>query len=350
MLRDKKDQQRGGGVFAMKLHTETHSCCGFEFCGIKFGLCSWVASKAPWRFVSNEGFYRCPWIGDFPINNPHGPIATAFCMLLDVEVRFGLCRAHYIFSITSAGRPFFLKSSVLDHFNHFYPFLMFCFVVCFCIPSHQCRPRSSFAHTWGPGLMSPNWTNAWLDGLSEMQLLESCRGGKPMAILKWCISTMRSWHSLSLSLSCFPSSNCSSDRSYLGYLLSCVAFLLVVAFSYPLLSSLLSFFLSVCLSFFLSFFVSFFLAFLSLLFTTLNGCGDSFFVCFSAPAESCFVPFVSSCATLMAFMTVWLPPLLSFAFYSAILAMPMQKNRIIVFNFLVCGFLTKKRRQQNQKE
>ena len=137
MLRDKKDQQRGGGVFATKLHTETHSCCGFEFCGIKFGLCSWVASKAPWRFVSNEGFYRCPSIGDFPINNPHGPIATAFCMLLAVEVRFGLCRAHYIFSITSAGRPFFLKSSVLDHFNHFYPFLMFCFVVCFCIPSHQ---------------------------------------------------------------------------------------------------------------------------------------------------------------------------------------------------------------------
>ena len=200
MLRDKKDQQRGGGVFATKLHTETHSCCGFEFCGIKFGLCSWVASKAPWRFVSNEGFYRCPSIGDFPIKNPHGPIATAFCMLLDVEVRFGLCRAHYIFSITSAGRPFFLKSSVLDHFNHFYPFLMFCFVVCFCIPSHQCRPRSSFAHTWGPGLMSPNWTNAWLDGLSEMKLLESCRGGKPMAISKWCISTMRSWHSLSLFL------------------------------------------------------------------------------------------------------------------------------------------------------
>ena len=269
---------------------------------------------------------------------------------------------------------------------------------------HQCRPRSSFAHTWGPGLMSPNRANAWLEGLSEMQLWFwslareanrwqflsgasqpwdheiplkasslssvslslSFSGLLSLSLsLSLYLSFFLQWRGFSCSCpsfacllaclpfacqlahflasvcSCFRSSSCSSDRSYLGsHLFSSLAFLRVVAFSYP--------------SFLLAFFPSFFLAFLRLLFSTLSCCGDSFFCFWSQQSVvlclvcllqlvwlSWLLPSVwllwlwglcgfflacSACATLTAFMTVWLPALVSFAFYAfyyCILAMPM---------------------------
>ena len=170
-----------------------------------------------------------------------------------MEVRFGLCRAHYIFSITSAGRPFFLKSSVLDHFNHFYPFLMFCFVVCFCIPTQlidgnvpSVQAEIIFRPYLGPRPHQPQLNKCVARRVVRNAAFGVLQGSQTDGIFKVVYlnhEIMRSLSkvhlflfsslTLSLSLSCFPSSNCSSGRSYLGYLLPCLAFLLVVAFSCP---------------------------------------------------------------------------------------------------------------------